>query len=103
MYLGAVQTDGAQLEQLHFLGQFQHLHKQSRQLVQKAPAEGRQRVVVWMRPRRDIPKSHRIVGGPLQPAAGEHAGGVAIHQYRQQGGRVVGLRAASCILPRQFR
>ena len=44
-------------------------------------------------------KGYRVVGRPFEFAAGEDAGGVAVDQERQQGGRVVRLGAASGILP----
>ena len=46
VYLGAVQTHGAELEQFHLCGHFQHLNKQPRELVNEAPAKGGQGVVV---------------------------------------------------------
>ena len=44
--LGAIQCDGAQLEQLHLPGDAQHLHEQHLDLFEKASAEGAQRIVV---------------------------------------------------------
>jgi hypothetical protein len=101
MKLGAVKTDGAQLEQFHFLGQFQHLHKQRFQFGEKAPAEGGQRVMVRMAAGGDVAKGNRIIGRSFKPAAGEHARGIAIHQDRQQGGRMMRLRASSRVLTGQ--
>ncbi len=61
--LGAVQADRAQLQQFHLLRQFQHLHKDARHLVQKAP-----------------PERHRIKGRLLDLPGGKYAGCVTINQ-----------------------
>ena len=98
MELGAVKTDHAQFEQFHFLGQFQHLHKQAFQFAEKAPPEGGQRVVVRMAAGGNVAEGNRIISRSLQPAAGEDARGVAVHQDRQQGGRMMRLRASSRVL-----
>lgn len=82
--LGAVQTDSAQLQELHFLSHFQHLDENTGQFVQEAAAQGRQGVVIGMIVRSNETKSHRIVGVPLDLAAGEDARGIAIDQQRQQ-------------------
>lgn len=58
MYLGAVEADGAQLEQLHFSGKRQYLHEQPRQFIEETPAEACQRVMVGMGARRKIAKSN---------------------------------------------
>ena len=50
----------------------------------------------------NVAESNRIVGRPLQLTTGEDAGGVAIDQNRQQEGRMVSLRAAASVLPRQI-
>ena len=47
----------------------------------------------------DVAEGHRVMRRALQLAAGEDARGVAIHQDRQQGRRMVRFRAASGVLP----
>lgn len=83
VHLGAVKADRAQFEQFHFLCQLQHLYKQGFQFTEKAPAERGQGIVVRMAAGRNVAEGNRVMGGALQFAAGEHAGGVAIHQQRQ--------------------
>ena len=80
--LGTVQADGAQREQLHLLRHLKHLNEQAGQFVEKAPAKGGQGVVVGMRAGGDEAEGHRVIGRPLDLAAGKHAGGVAIDQQR---------------------
>ena len=46
--LGAVQRDAAELEKLHLARQHQHLHEQRLHLLEKAPPERGQRVVIGM-------------------------------------------------------
>ena len=99
MDLGAVETDRAKLEQLHLLGQFEHLDKQAFQFAKKAAAKVSQRVVIGMAAGGDVAEGHRVIRGALKPSAGEHARGVAIDQDRQQCGRMVCFRAASGVLP----
>jgi hypothetical protein len=57
--LGAIQADGAQLQQLHLLRQFQHLHKNARQFVQKTPPEPGQGVMIRVAPRRNESECHQ--------------------------------------------
>jgi len=61
-----VQRDGAHLEHPHLARQLQHLHKQPLDLLEKAPAERRDRVVVGMVVRRDEAERNRIVRRPLR-------------------------------------
>ncbi|KAG1223495.1 hypothetical protein G6F67_009633 [Rhizopus microsporus] len=82
--LGTVQTHRAQLQQLHFLSHFQHLDKNTGQLIQETAAEARQGVVIRVLVRGDEAKRHRIVGRPLDLAAGEDARGIAVDQQREQ-------------------
>ncbi len=76
--LGAVKTDVTQLEQLHFLGHLQNLQEQVAQFVKKTSTERRQAVVIGMAAASNVAEGHRIVGCPLQLAAGENPCGVAI-------------------------
>jgi len=64
--------------------QFQHLHKQTVQFREEASPEGGQGVAIRVTASGNESKSHRIVGGPFDLAAGEHPGGVAIDQQRKQ-------------------
>ena len=57
------------------------------------PPECRQGVVIGMAVGRDETKRQGVVGRRLDVAAGKTAGGVAVDQQRQQGGRIVGLTA----------
>ena len=95
--LGAVQADRAKLQQAHLLRQFQHLHKNARQLVQKAPPECGQGVVIRVAARGNEPERHRIKGRPLNLAAGKHPGCIAINQQRQQLRRMVGCAASALV------
>ena len=81
--LGAVQGDGAKLEQLHLAGQQQHLYEQLFQFRQKAAAKGGQRVMVGMGIGGQVAERHRVIGGTLDLAAGDHPGGVAVDQQAQ--------------------
>ncbi len=101
--LRAVKTDVSQLEQFHFLGHLQDLQEQVAQFAKKTPAERRQAVVIGMAAGSNVAEGHRIVGCPLQLAAGENTRGVAIDQNRQQGRRMVRLRSPSRVLSRQLR
>ena len=51
----------------------------------------------------DIPERQRVIGRPLDLAAGERASGVAVDQQREQRRRVIRLAATSSIGPFQFR
>ncbi len=100
--LGAVKTDVTQLEQLHFLGQLQHLHKQVAQFVKETSPERGQAIVIGMAPGGDVAERDRIVGRPLQLAAGEETRRVAIDQNLQQRRRMVRFRSTSRVLPNQI-
>ena len=93
--LGPVQRNLPELHQLHRLRQAQHLDEQVFQFHQKSLPEVRQGVVVGMGLDRQKAERHRIVGGPLDLATGEHAGGIAIDQQGQQHRRVVCRRETS--------
>ena len=72
----------------------QHLHEQLLEFGQKGPAKGGQRVVVGMQIAGDEAKGHRLIGGPLDLARTEHAGGIAIEQQAQQHFGGIGLATA---------
>ena len=95
--LGAVQRHRAHLEHAHLAGQQKHLDEQRLDLLEEAAAECGNGVVVGVLVRRDKAERHRIVGSPLQLAAGKHPGGVAVDQKAQQHGRVVGCRPRAAI------
>ena len=78
-----------------------HLDEQVFQFHQKGLAEIGQGVVIRMGFRRQKAEGHRIVGGPLDLAAGEHAGGIAINQQSQQYRRMVRRRSPSAVTAHQ--
>ena len=88
--LRAVQRHRPHLQKAHLPRQQQHLNEQSFDLLQKAPPERRDRVVVGMIVGRDEPERHRVVGRTLQLAARKHARRVAVNQNAQQHSRVIG-------------
>ena len=85
--LGAVEADGTQLQELHFLRQFEHLDKNTGKFFEKAPPEGGQRVVVGVAAGAEVAEGDGVVGGPLDLAAGEDAIRIAIDQQAEQDGR----------------
>ena len=101
--LGAIERDGAKLEQLHLPGNTQHLHEQRCQLLQKAPAEGAQRVMVGLLVASDIAKSNRVMRRHLDAPARINARRVAVNEQAQHYRRVVGSRASAAVLPAQRR
>ena len=46
----------------------------------------------------DEPKGYRVVAGPLDPSAGDGAGGLAVGQQLRRHLRVVGMRAGAAVL-----
>jgi len=101
--LRPVEPHRAQLQHAHLARQQQHLHEQGFDLRQKASSEHRNGVVVRMVIRRDEAERHAVIRRPLQLAAGEHAGRVAIHQHTQQQRRVVRCRTRTAVAPAQRR
>jgi hypothetical protein len=95
--LRPIQADRAQLQQLHLLRQFQYLHEQTCQVVEKAPPKARQGVRVRVRTRRDKAKRHRIIRRPFDLPTREHPGGAAIDQQGQQYRRVIRRAAPACV------
>ena len=100
--LGAVQTDRPEAAELVLARHLQHLHKGRFELLVEALAKPRQGVVVGMQIAGDEPKRQRVVGGPLDLAAGVAARGIAVDQQRQQHRGVVSLAALAGIRPLQF-
>ncbi len=96
--LGAVQRNVAELEQLHLARQHQHLHEQRLDLLQKAPPERGQRIVVRMRIGRHKAERHRVVGRALDLAARMHPVGIPVDQQSQQHRRVMRGRAPARVL-----
>ncbi len=80
---GSVQTDLAQLEHAHHLGDHQYLYKQTFQFRQKAFSEGGDRVRVRVCVSGDEAEGYRVVGRLLQLATGEYPGRIAVEQQRQ--------------------
>ena len=97
--LGAVERHRAHLEHAHLARHRQHLDEQSLDLLEKPSPERRDRVVIRMLVRRDEAEGHRVIARPLQLAAREHAGRVAINQDAQQQRRRVGRRARAAVAP----
>ena len=97
--LGAVERHRAHLEHAHLARHRQHLDEQTLDLLEKTSPERREGIVVGMLVRRDEPEGHRVIGRPLQLAAREHAGRVAVHQDAQQQRWVVGRRTRAAIAP----
>ena len=95
--LGPVQRHRAHFQHAHLARQLQDLDELPLDLLQKAAAEGRDRVVVGMVVRGDEAKRHRIICCPFQLAARKHAGGIAIDQHAQQWRRVVGRRTGTAV------
>ncbi len=96
--LGAVQRNVTELEQLHLARQHQHLHEQRLDLLQKAPPERGQRIVVRMRIGRHKAERHRVVGRALDLAARMHPVGIPVDQQPQQHRRVMRGRAPARVL-----
>ncbi len=69
MQLGAVEAGGAELEQLHFPRQLQHLEEDVDQLVEEAG----QGVVIGVAAGCEVAKGERLVSGALNLAAGKGA------------------------------
>ncbi len=78
--LRPVQPDRAHLQHAHLAGEPKNIDEQLLDILQEPPAERRDGVVVGMIVRRDEPKRHRVIGRPLQLAAGEHSCRVAVNQ-----------------------
>jgi len=91
--LGAVQTDGAELDQAQGLGDQQDLDEQGFELLEKALPEVGDGAVIRMGVGADEAKRDRVVAGLRKLATGEHPSGVAVEQQRHQQCRVVGFRA----------
>src|SRR5436853_6858688 len=87
--LGAVERDRAQLQHAHLTGELQDLDEQRLDRLEEAPPERRNGVVVRVLIGRNEAERDRIISRPLQLAAGEHAGGVAVDQDAQQNRRMI--------------
>lgn len=84
MQLGAVEADGAELEQLHLPCQLQHLKEDPGQLIEEALAGAGRGVVIGVTACGEVAKSERVVCGALDPAAGDGAGGITVDQQAEQ-------------------
>jgi hypothetical protein len=87
--LGAIQRHRAQLQHAHLAGHRQHLYEQRLDLLQEAPPERDDRVVIGMLVRGDEAERHRVIARPLQLAARKHPGGIAIDDQAEQQFRMV--------------
>ena len=101
--LGAIQRYRAHLEHAHLARQLQHPHKQSFDLLEKAPTKRSDRVVVGMLVRRDEPERHRIIRRALQLTARKQPRRIAVHQNAQQQRRMIGSRTRTAIAPNHRR
>ena len=97
MDLGAIQRHRPQLQHPHLAGQQQHLHEQCFDLREKASTERGDGVVVRMLVRGDEAEGDRVIGRPLQLAAGEHPRGIAVDQNAQQKVWMIGSLTAATI------
>src|SRR4051812_39082260 len=97
--LGAVERHRAHLEHAHRARHRQHLDEQTLDLLEKPAPERGDRVVIGMLVRRDEAEGDRVIARPLQLAAREHAGRIAIDQDAQQHRRRVGRRARAAVAP----
>jgi len=97
--LRAVQPNRAHLQQAHLAGELKNNDEQLLDILQEAPAKRCDRVVVGMIVRRDEPKRHRVVGRPLQLAAGEHPRRIAVNQQAQQHPGMIRSRTRAAISP----
>ena len=68
----------------HLARQFQHLHEQPLDLLEKPSAKRRDRIVVGMAVGGDEAERHQIVRRPLQLPAGERPRRIAVHNNAQQ-------------------
>ena len=100
--LGAVEADAAEAAELVLARDLQHLHEHGFKFLAETPPEGGQGVVVGMAVAGEVAKRQRVVGRPLDLAAGITAGGIAVDQQRQQGRRVIGGTAPATIGPLQL-
>ena len=95
--LRTVQRHRPHFQNAHLPRQLQHLNEQSFDLREKAPPEGRDRVVVGMIVGRDEPECHRVIGRTLQLAARKHARRIAVNQKAQQHSRMIRRRPGTAI------
>ena len=97
MNLRAIQGHRPQLQHAHLARQKQNLHEQRADLLQKALAEGSNRIVIGMLVGGYEPEGHGVIGGPLQLAAGEHARGIAVDKNGKQHRRMIAGRTRAAI------
>ena len=95
--LRAVQCQRAELEQLHRLGDEQHLHEQRLDLGEESLAERAQRVVIGVAVGRNVAKCQRLVGRRLDAPARIGPARIAVDEQREQHRRVIGRRACAAI------
>lgn len=83
MQLSTVEADGAKLEQLHFVRQFQHLKEDAGQLVVEAAAEVGQGIVIGVVDGGKITEGERVVSGAFDLATGKGTAGIALDQQTE--------------------
>jgi hypothetical protein len=96
--LGAVHSDGAQLDQAHLARQAHDLHEQVREFLQVQCAEVTDRAVGGEVARGQNTECHVFVQLARDLARAEHAGGVAIDQHLDHHGRVERLVARAVLV-----
>ena len=87
--LRAVQRHRPHLQNTHLPRQQQHSNEQSFDLREKAPPEGRDRVVAGMIVGRDEPERNRVVSRTLQLAARKYPRRIAVNQKAKQHSRMI--------------
>ena len=97
--LRPIQPDRAHLQHAQLARQLENLDEQLLDILQEAPPKRRDRVVVGMIVGRNEPKRHRVVGRPLQLAAGEHPRRIAVNQKAQQHPGMIRSRTRAAIGP----
>lgn len=95
--LGAIETDLAQLQDVHLPCDEKDLNEQRLELRKKALAKGSDSVVIGMIVSGYISKGHGVVSRPLQLVTGKNSCRIAVEQQGQQHLRVMGLGAPAGI------
>lgn len=97
MNFRTVEPDRTHLQHAHLACEQQHLNEQPLDLLEKAPPERRDCVVVGMIVGGNETKRHRVIRRPLQLAARKYARRITINQNAQQHSRMIRRRAGAAI------
>ena len=98
LHLGAVDGDGAQLDQTHLAGQANDLHEQVAEFLQAQRAEVADRAMRGEVARAQHPEGYVLVQLACDLARAEHTSGVAIQQHLDHHRRVERLIARAVLL-----